>query len=143
MAMAKKCWRARVREVYDSVDELRAYDRNYGICSRLGFSDAAELWETNPRIEGSVYPADLRVVNSGVVRQPVKVRVRPEGAAAAYLVTRMPKSMRAVSVRDVVFRVKSRKGDGFKILQVLSDGRWRPVWACNPSFFKVQFQVVT
>jgi len=143
MPLAKKCWRARVREIYDSPEELEAYDRNYRICARLGFLDVAELWETNPKIEGSVYPADLRVVPSpDAKRQPVKVQIEPEGAAGPYLVGLLPKSMSGVSARDIVFRVKTRKDDGFKILQVLTEGRWRPVWACNPTFFKQHFRAV-
>lgn len=141
MALAKKRWRARVREIYDSLEELQAYDRNYGICSRLGFPDPAELWEANPRIEGSVYPADLRVVPSAdAKRQPVKMQVKPDGMAGPHLVGKLPAGLRGVPVEEIVFRVKTRKGDGFKILQVLSEGRWRPVWACNPTFFKLHFR---
>lgn len=143
MPRAKKCWRSRVRALYDSLDELEAYDRNYGICARLGFPDPAELWESNPTISGSVYPEDLRVVDSSPAkRTPVKVRVRPDGAAGPHLVGLLPKSMRSTSVLDIVFRVKTRKGDGFKILQVLTEGCWKPVWACNPTFFKLHFKAV-
>lgn len=143
MPRAKKCWRAKVREIYDSLDELTAYDRNYDICARLGFPDPAELWESNPRISGSVYPEDLRVVDSSPAkRTPVKVRIRPDGAAGPHLVGKLPKSLRTFPIEEIVFRVKTRKSDKFKILQVLDGGRWRPVWACNPGFFRAHFATI-
>ena len=55
-------WQQRVQEVYDSFEELEAFDQTYGIVSRLGFPDAATLWDANPVISGSTDPRDLKVV---------------------------------------------------------------------------------
>jgi len=55
-------WKDKVRDVYSSLTELRAYDRMYGIVGRLGYSSAKKLWDDNPVIGGSVHPEDLRVM---------------------------------------------------------------------------------
>jgi hypothetical protein len=57
-----KGWQARVRKVYESLEDLRAWDQMYGIASRLGYTTPEALWEANPTIRGSVEPGDLEVV---------------------------------------------------------------------------------
>ena len=52
-------WKAKVREVYSSLEELRAYNRTYGIAARCGHRSALSLWRSNPKLQGSVYPADF------------------------------------------------------------------------------------
>jgi hypothetical protein len=52
-------WRDRVRAVYFSLDELKAYDRVYNIARRCGFKTAEDLWNTNPVIGGSTKPSDF------------------------------------------------------------------------------------
>jgi len=59
-----KGWQARVQEVYDSYEEMLAYNMNFGISQRLGFKTTKAAWETNPLIQGSVNPEDFRVVIS-------------------------------------------------------------------------------
>lgn len=58
-------WKDRVRTVYSSLEELKAYDRTYNIVERLGYGSARELWDANPIIGGSVHPEDLRVMRPG------------------------------------------------------------------------------
>jgi hypothetical protein len=56
-------WQCRLRENYQGRFEVfRAYDEIYGIARRLGFESAHAAWATNPVIQGSVIPEDLRVV---------------------------------------------------------------------------------
>lgn len=55
-------WSDHVQDVYDSFEELESYDETYGIAKRLGFKDAVELWEKNPKIQGTTNPKDLKVV---------------------------------------------------------------------------------
>lgn len=53
----KQTWQAKVRNVYSSLAELRAYNRVYGVARRCGFRSAVALWRANPRIGGSTNPA--------------------------------------------------------------------------------------
>jgi len=55
-------WKSTVQNNYGSFDSLVSHDDLYGIVTRLGFRDARHLWDANPRITGSVYPRDLKVV---------------------------------------------------------------------------------
>ena len=57
-----RCWQARIRKVYDTLAELKAYDEIYGVVKRLGLASAEQAWKDNPVISGSVDPRDLRVV---------------------------------------------------------------------------------
>lgn len=59
-----KTWQAKVREVYRSLKELRAYNRVYEIVGRCGFRSAKKLWEVNPVIGGSSNPKDFGIVKS-------------------------------------------------------------------------------
>ena len=54
-----KTWKAKLRKVYRSLEELKAYDRVYGVVYRLGFTTAEEAWEKNPLIGGSVHSKDF------------------------------------------------------------------------------------
>ena len=56
-------WKMKVRKVYASLDELKAYDNIYHIAARLGYSDCETLWNDNPLIQGSVNPQDFRKVD--------------------------------------------------------------------------------
>lgn len=54
-----KTWKAKVRETYSSLAELRAHNAIYGIAKRCGYRSAKALWEANPMIGGSTNPADF------------------------------------------------------------------------------------
>ena len=49
-----------LRDDYEDIEEFRGYSRMYGIAKRLGFRSVKAAWNTNPLIEGSVIPSDLR-----------------------------------------------------------------------------------
>lgn len=55
-------WKDRLQNVYLSLEEFKEYDRIYGLVERLGFESTEEAWEANPMIQGSVDPADYKVV---------------------------------------------------------------------------------
>jgi hypothetical protein len=57
--MKRQTWQSKVREVYSSLDELRAYDDMYCISKRCGFTSPQKLWKHNPLIGGSVNPEDF------------------------------------------------------------------------------------
>lgn len=57
----RQTWKARVRETYSTIEELRSYDRTYGIVKRCGYRSARKLWNDNPLIGGSVYPQDFGI----------------------------------------------------------------------------------
>jgi hypothetical protein len=61
MAAKKKLWKQRVRELYGSVEVLRAYFNTYGFAKRLGYKSAAALWRDNPILTGSTDPSEFRV----------------------------------------------------------------------------------
>lgn len=54
-------WRARLREVYGSAEDLAAWDGCYGLLERLKFASPEEAWEADPIIQGGVDPADYSV----------------------------------------------------------------------------------
>jgi hypothetical protein len=56
-----RLWKQRVRKVYESLEDLKAWDEIYSICKRLGFSSCEKLWEENPVLCGSVNPEDFAV----------------------------------------------------------------------------------
>ncbi len=61
----KHPWKDRLRHVYDNdFEQFSGYCDSYAIAERLGFASAEEAWQANPMISGSVYPEDLRVVDS-------------------------------------------------------------------------------
>ena len=55
-------WQLKLRTVYKNLREFKAYDQLYGITQRLGLSNVREAWKTNPTIQGSVIPNDLRII---------------------------------------------------------------------------------
>lgn len=61
-----KTWKARVRDTYDSLDELKAYDRAYGVVRRCGERSAKALWNKNPLIGGSTDPRDFGKVKEAI-----------------------------------------------------------------------------
>ena len=56
-----KLWKAHVQKVYCSLEELEQYDAIYGIVKRCGYKSARKLWNDNPKIQGSVNPADFGI----------------------------------------------------------------------------------
>lgn len=58
-ARTAKTWVAKVRNVYSSIEELKAYDALYGVARRCGFMSANALWESNCYIGGSNNPNDF------------------------------------------------------------------------------------
>lgn len=62
-------WKARLRRVYDNVEELSAYNNVYNVCARLGFASPAEAWAANPMLRGSVDHRDFSVVRESVQRR--------------------------------------------------------------------------
>ena len=59
-------WQNRLQKNYSSFSEFESYCETYQIHSRLGFKTALEAWETNPIIQGSTIPSDLRVVSNAI-----------------------------------------------------------------------------
>ena len=58
-----KTWKDTVRNVYSSLDELRAFNDIYGTAERCGFKSAEALWRCNPVIGGSTNPKDFGIVS--------------------------------------------------------------------------------
>ena len=56
-----KTWKvkARVRKVYESLEELQSFDAVYNVAARCGYKSAEAMWKHNPTIGGSVNPADF------------------------------------------------------------------------------------
>jgi len=58
-------WQARLRDNYDNnFEQWKAYATTYGLHTRLGFDSPKEAWSANPIIQGSVNPADFKIVES-------------------------------------------------------------------------------
>ena len=57
-------WQGRLREVYRNFDEFEAYCATHAIHMRLGFKDIRQCWLKNPKVQGSVNPADLRRIRT-------------------------------------------------------------------------------
>ena len=55
-------WRSKLKKVYGSFREFKAYSSTYGIAERLGFESAKSAWDANPLIQGSTDPRDLKVI---------------------------------------------------------------------------------
>ena len=53
-------WRKKVRDVYSSLQELEGFSETFSIAERVGYKDAATLWDDNPFLIGSTDPRDLR-----------------------------------------------------------------------------------
>ena len=54
-------WQAKLHEVFD-FQEFDGYCAMYGIQSRLGYKTVMSAWRSNPVVQGSVNPSDLRRV---------------------------------------------------------------------------------
>ena len=52
-------WKTKVQKVYDSLEELKAYNNLYGIVKSCGYESAEKLWEDNPLLQGSTDPKDF------------------------------------------------------------------------------------
>ncbi len=60
----QKCSPMRLKKVYKSKREFRAYDEIYNTCSRLDpNSSLDQLWKLNPLIVSSANPSDLAIYN--------------------------------------------------------------------------------
>lgn len=57
--MKRQTWQRTVRENYETLEELRAYDSIYKVAKRCGFPSAKALWDANPVIGGSSNPSDF------------------------------------------------------------------------------------
>lgn len=55
-------WQCKLQDNYADFREFKEYCRTYNIHGRLGFRSMKSAWESNPTIQGSVIPSDLRVV---------------------------------------------------------------------------------
>jgi len=55
-------WQAKLRDVYLNYEEFEAYCTIYSIHTALKFKTTIGAWRSNPVIQGSVYPSDLRRV---------------------------------------------------------------------------------
>jgi len=60
--LSKMTWKMRVRNAYDSFEELKIYNEVYNIASRCGYTSCEEMWEENPIIGGSIHPEDFGLV---------------------------------------------------------------------------------
>ena len=58
-------WMARLRDNYkNNFEAWLSYSEMYGLADRLRPGSTAEnLWEENPRIQGSVCPSDFQIVS--------------------------------------------------------------------------------
>jgi hypothetical protein len=52
----EQTWKAKVKDVYASLEELASYDSIYGIARRCGFEACEDMWAANPLIGGSTDP---------------------------------------------------------------------------------------
>lgn len=59
-----KTWKAKVRNVYSSLEELQHHDSVYEIAKRCGYKSCKTLWEKNPMIGGSTDPKDFGIVKA-------------------------------------------------------------------------------
>lgn len=58
-----KGWQQKLRKNYDNdFEQFKSYCEIYNIHMRLGFDSPEKAWETNPTIQGSSNPSDLKVV---------------------------------------------------------------------------------
>lgn len=60
-------WIAKLQDNYDNFEEFLSYDEVYNLSKRLGFETSEEAWEANPTIQGSVDPADFKIVGESLV----------------------------------------------------------------------------
>ena len=55
-------WQGKLHEVYHNLEDFRGYCNIYNIQLRLGFMTVEGCWKSNPTVQGSVNPSDLRRV---------------------------------------------------------------------------------
>ena len=55
-------WQSKLRKVYASFAEFKAFDEMYGLHGRLGYKSSKSAWGKNPTVQGSVLPGDFRKV---------------------------------------------------------------------------------
>lgn len=125
-------WKDRVRDIYSSIEELRAYDRTYGIAGRLGYKSATELWNDNPMISGSVHPKDPRVIRrgerlsrkGGIMSNPLR---RRGGLPHPRDTKRFPGRMFGSQYRETLaqagYRLRERLPHGEVVLEDLETGK--------------------
>jgi hypothetical protein len=57
-----KGWQSKLQSIYKDYEEFAAYNCHYNISRRLGYGSAISAWKSNPVIQGSVNPSDLRKI---------------------------------------------------------------------------------
>ena len=57
-------WQGKLKSNYKNFKEFKSFCDIYCISERLGFETPEEAWKTNPTIQCSVQPDDLRIINS-------------------------------------------------------------------------------
>jgi hypothetical protein len=62
-------WQAKLQDVYVDFAEFLAYCVIYKIHTRLGYRTAIGAWKSDPVIQGSIFPSDLRRVTLKEVRK--------------------------------------------------------------------------
>jgi hypothetical protein len=69
-------WMDKLQNVYKSYAEFQMYCDNYNIHGRLGFDCAGDAWLSNPWIQGSVNPSDLRICKPSEVRRKTRPKTK-------------------------------------------------------------------
>ncbi len=54
-----------LQDIYHDFQEFVAWSDIYGVAKRLGYKTNHTAWRSNPIVESSVYPEDLRKVPKG------------------------------------------------------------------------------
>ena len=55
-------WQGLLQEIYANLDEFESYCMVYQTHVRLGYKTVKGAWRSNPTVQGSVNPSDLRRV---------------------------------------------------------------------------------
>jgi len=55
-------WQGKLQKVYSSLNEFRSFCEVFAVHKRLGFASPKDAWESNPTIQGSTNPDDLKIV---------------------------------------------------------------------------------
>lgn len=55
-----KGWQDKLQKVYKSFEEFESFCKYYNIHKRIGFKTIKGAWRTNPTMQGSVNPSDLK-----------------------------------------------------------------------------------
>jgi len=71
-------WTGKLQNSYTDFDEFQSFDTIYHITERLGYDDPERLWNDNSVIQGSVNPADFKIISGGKTAIcPLKESPRP------------------------------------------------------------------